>query len=81
MPRDFSGQFLHAENPVLPNELPHNKMIDRTFLVPPEEDGTRHQAKIIEIIDSHLAENNFEKQPKRVKFKCLINAKYEEVVA
>jgi len=66
-PRDFSGQFLHTENPVLPNGLPPDKMIDRTFLMPPEEDGTRHQAKSIALIDSHLAKNNFEKQPKRVK--------------
>jgi len=79
-PQDFSGQFLHAENPVLPNGLPPDKMIDRTFLMPPEEDGTRHQAKIIALIDSHLAENNFEKQPERVKFKCLVNEKYEEAV-
>jgi len=80
-PRDFSGQFFHTENPVLPNGLTPNKMIDRTFLMPPEEDGTRHQDKIIALIDSHLAENNFEKQPERVKFKCLINDKCEEVVA
>jgi len=80
-PRDFSGQFLHAENPVLPNGLPPDKMIDRTFLMPPEEDGTQHRAKIIALIDSHLAENNFEKQPEGVKFKCLVNDKYEEVVA
>ena len=41
-PRDFSGQFLHAENPVLPMGLPPDKMIDGTFLMPPEEDSTRH---------------------------------------
>ena len=41
-PRDFSGQILHTENPVLPYGLPPDKMIDRTFLMPPEEDGTRH---------------------------------------
>jgi len=56
-------------------------MIDHTFLMPPEEDGTRHRAKIIALIDSHLAENDFEKQPERVKLKCLVNDKYKEVVA
>jgi len=80
-PRNFSGQFLHTENPVLPNGLPPNKMIDRTFLMPPEANGTRHRAKIIALIHSHLAKNNFEKQPKRVKFKCLFNDKYKEVIA
>jgi len=56
-------------------------MIDRTFLMPPKEDGTQYRAQIIALIDNHLAENNFEKQPERVKFKCLVNDKYEEVVA
>jgi len=49
--------------------------------MPPEEDGTRYRAKIIALIDNHLAENDFEKQPKRIKFKCLVNNKYEEIVA
>jgi len=80
-PRNFSGQTLHTDNPVLPNALPPDKMIDRTFLMPPKEDGTRHRAKIIALIDNHLAENDFEKQPERVQFKCLVNDKYEEVVA
>jgi len=39
-PRNFSGQTLHTDNLVLPNVLPPDKMIDRTFLMPPEEDGT-----------------------------------------
>jgi len=80
-PHDFSGQFLHTENPVLPNALPPEQMIDRTFLMPPEDDGTRYRAKIVALIDNHLAENDFEKQPKRIKFKCLVNDKYEEVMA
>jgi len=55
-------------------------MINRTFLMPPEDDGTRYRAKIVALIDNHLAENNFEKQPERIKFKCLVNDKYEEIV-
>jgi len=47
-------------------------MLDRTFLMPPEDDGTRYRAKIIALIDNHLAENDFEKQPEHVKFKLLI---------
>jgi len=46
-----------------------------------QEDGAQHRAKIIALIDNHLAENDFEKQPARVKFKCLVNDKYEEIVA
>mgnify|MGYP000691397573 FL=1 len=56
-------------------------MLDCTFLMPPEDDGTRYRAKIIALIDNHLAENDFEKQPERIKFKCLVNDKYEEIVA
>jgi len=56
-------------------------MIDHTFLMPPEGGGTRHMAKIIALINNHLAKNNFEKQPKCIKFKCLVNDKYKEVVA
>jgi len=56
-------------------------MINRTFLMPPEDDGTRYRAKIIALIDDHLAANEFEKQPERIKFKCLVNDKYEEIVA
>jgi len=39
-PRNFSGQTLHTDNPVLPNALPPDKMLDCTFLMPPKEDGT-----------------------------------------
>jgi len=73
IPRDFSGQTLRTDNLVLPNSLPPNKMLDRTFLMPPEDDGIRYRAKIIALIGNHLAENDFEKQPERIKFKCLVN--------
>jgi len=56
-------------------------MLDRTFLMPPEDDGTRYRAKIITLIDNHLAENDFEKQPEHIKFKCLVNDQYKEIVA
>jgi len=60
------GQTLRTDNPVLPNLLPPDKMLDRTFLMPPEDDGTQYRAKIIALIDNHLAENDFEKQPERL---------------
>jgi len=74
------SSYMRRTQSYLTDFLPY-KTIDRTFLMPPEEDGTRHRAKIIALIDSHLAENSFEKQPERVKFKCLVNDKCEEVVA
>ena len=61
--------------------LPPEKLIDRTFLMPPEEDGTRHRAKIMKMIDDHRTSSKLEEHPDRIKFKCLVNNKYEEVVA
>jgi len=43
--------------------------------------GIFHRDKIVALVDNHLAENDFEKQPELIKFKCLVNDKYEEVVA
>ena len=69
------------ENPVESSVLPPEKLINRTFLMPPEEDGSRYRAKIMEMIKDHCEDNDFELEPERVKFKCLVNGQYEEVVA
>ena len=53
-------------------------MINRTFLVPPEEDGTRVRAKILKrfrLNRRELADN-----PELVKFKGRVNDKYDEIV-
>jgi hypothetical protein len=54
--------------------------IGKSFLMPPEDDGTRHRACIIEIIES---DQQCADEWKRVltKFKCLMNDQWEEVVA
>jgi hypothetical protein len=54
-------------------------MVDRSFLMPPGEDGSRVRAKIIQRINDHNAKA--EKDPELIKFKCLVDGKYEEVVA
>ena len=69
---------LRTENPVDPN-LPPEEMIGRTFLMAPQEDGTRVRAKIVQRIEEH--KKGLENEPELIKFKCLVNNDYEEVVA
>ena len=54
-------------------------MINRTFLMPPEEDGSRVRAKIIERVNRHKEKAH--NQPEMVEFKCLVNNDYEDIVA
>ena len=54
-------------------------MIDRTFLLPPEEDGQRYRAKILKIMEEDQAK--LASNPEVVRFKCLVNGDYEEVIA
>ena len=69
---------LQTPNPTASNIQPED-MINRTFLMPPEEDGTRARAKIIERIDN--LEGDLKNHPDLIKFKCLVNNEYEDVVA
>ena len=78
IPRDFTLEDLSAANPVSPN-LPPEEMIERTFLMPEEEDGSRYRAKIIERIQA--SQEELAKDPELIKFKCRVNDKYDEVVA
>ena len=59
--------------------LPPEELIDRTFLMPPTEDGCRFRAKILKRIKVHKKE--LEKDPDLIKFKCRVNDEYDEVVA
>ena len=45
------GDALKTDGVVLPHRLPPTKMINRTFLTPPQEDGTRHRARIVALVD------------------------------
>jgi len=49
--------------------------------MPTEDDGASYHTKIVKMIDDPLTENDFELQPERIKFKCLINNQHEEIVA
>jgi hypothetical protein len=74
----FDTDFLRTDNPTQPS-LPPEEMIDRTFLMPPAEDGSRVRAKIIQHINEHKDE--LATHPEVIRFKCLIDNKYEEVIA
>ena len=55
-------------------------LIDRTFLMPPEEDGTRVRAKVIEAIQDKEAEDD--NNPTMKKFKCSVDdGKYEAILS
>ena len=77
-PLDFSLEHLDTPNPTTPG-LPPEDMIDRTFLMPPADDGSRVRAKIIQIVEDHKTQG--QSSPEFVRFKCLVDDKYEEVVA
>ena len=78
VPRDFTLEDLSAANPVQPS-LPPEEMIDRTFLMPEESDGSRYRAKILERVQA--SQEELAKNPDLIKFKCRVNDQYDEIVA
>ena len=77
-PLDFSTDPLDTINPVEAG-LPAEELPGRTFLMPPKEDGTRLRAKIIKQVQEYKDGRNDD--PDYIKFKCLVNDDYDEVVA
>jgi hypothetical protein len=61
-------------------DLAPEDVIGKSFLMPLEDDGTCHRACIIEIIEND--QQHVHKWKKAlIKFKCLVNDQWEEVVA
>ena len=60
--------------------MPPEQLVDHTFLMPPDADGTRCKAKIVKMIDDHLTKNDFQLQPERIQFNCLVNDQFKEIV-
>ena len=75
---NLDSKEMSTLNPTVP-DLPPGEMIDRTFLLPPEEDGQRYRAKILKIMEEDQAK--LASNPEVVRFKCLVNGDYEEVIA
>ncbi len=78
---EFVTDSLKTNNPTISGLLPE-EMIDRTFLMPPNEDGSRFRAKIIERVDDHKREMNSDPDviADLIRFKCIVNDDYEELV-
>ena len=79
-PRDFTlEEPLKTDQPTIPN-LPPEEMIGRTFLMPPQEDGTRLHAKILERV--HASREELKANPDLIKFKCKLgDIELDEIVA
>ncbi len=58
-------------------------LIGRTFLMDENEDGERHRAQIIDVVDAvEQQENDFARDPNALKFRVEINdAQYEELLS
>ena len=54
-------------------------MIGRSFLLPPEEDGSRYRAKILERVQ--LSKEEAAKHPEMIKLKADVSGQYEEIFA
>ena len=66
-PRDFTlEEPLKTDRATIPN-LPPEEMIGRSFLMPPQEDGTRLGAKILERV--RLTRQELKENPDLIKFK------------
>jgi len=59
--------------------LKPEEMTGRTFLMPPTANGSRHRAKTMESV--HDVKDKAHKDPACIKFRCLVNNDFEEVVA
>ena len=62
-----------------PPGLPPEEMIERSFLLPANDDGTRFRATVIRATNAHR--KSVQNDPKLTKFRCLINDEYEDVLA
>jgi hypothetical protein len=72
-------EFLGTPN-LTQKDLAPEDAIGKSFLMPPEDDGTHHRACIIEIIKNNQQHAD-EWKKALIKFKCLVNDQWEEVVA
>ena len=79
-PQDFTlKEPLKTDRPTIPN-LPPEEMIGRTFLMPPQENGTRLCAKILERV--RASHEELKANPDLIKFKCKLgDTELAEIVA
>ncbi len=61
------GHGLESITPIFHPE----DLVGRTFLLDPQEDGQRHRARIVKVIQDH--EDDLMQDPMRIKFLCSVN--------
>jgi len=76
--KDYTTATFVTPNPTIRGFTPE-QMIGKTFLLPPEDDGTRQRAKIKEFHIQKNADNHDNKE--YIKFRCIRDDKKEEIVA
>ena len=68
-----------ADGQLLPTLEPE-MIVGRSFLLPPEPDGTRLEATAVELIQQY--EEDLYKHPDHIKFRCTVNDKeYEDLIS
>lgn len=79
---DLVMESLRTDGSTIPN-LPPEEMIDRSFLMPPTEDGSRVRAKIVQRVNDYKARmsDDPDNAAALARFRCIVDGKYEEVVA
>ena len=77
-PLKFYKKALHTLNPT-EKDLTPKEMVGRTFLMPPAPDGSRYRAKIMSTVRD--LKEKAHSEPAFIKFKCLVNNDFEDVVA
>jgi len=77
-PLKFHKKSLVTLNPTDKGLTPE-EMIGRTFLMPPEANGSRHRAKIMSEVQK--MKDKAHKSSEYIKFKCLVNNDFEDIVA
>jgi len=77
-PLKFGRRAPQTLNPA-EDKLESEEMIGWTFSMPPTADGSRHRAKIME--SAHNMKDKAHQDPVCIKFRCLVNNDFEEVVA
>ena len=74
----FIKSRLDGEDIVSLANLDPDDLVGRTFLVPPDDNGNRVRARIVERIEQH--QNAMEKQPVLTKFRCEVGEEQQEAV-
>jgi len=77
-PLKFRKKSLVTLNPTDKGLTPE-EMIGRTFLMPPEADGSRHRAKIMSEVQQ--MKDKAHESPEYITFKCLVNNDFDDIVA